>query len=85
MKLGKSLIRQIDDWFDRRQARKEKWYLWFAWYPVEVGPGDRRWLEYVERREIYDYGGGESWYDIYFRALDRTNFNLIKKQRKVTP
>lgn len=32
-----------DDWL--------KWRRVFAWLPVEVGPGDCRWLEFVERRE----------------------------------
>jgi hypothetical protein len=38
--------------FDCGQTHQEKqeWHQWFAWFPVEVGPHDCRWLEYVERR-----------------------------------
>ena len=33
-----------------RYKRLTKWHRWFAWRPVEVGPHDCRWLEYVERK-----------------------------------
>lgn len=26
------------------------WHKWFAWYPVELGNGDKIWLETVMRR-----------------------------------
>lgn len=28
------------------------WRRWFAWYPVEIAPGDYRWLEVVERIDL---------------------------------
>lgn len=39
------------------------WQRWFAWYPVRVPACDERhehwvWLEWVERKEYIDYGGG---------------------------
>lgn len=41
----------------RRAARiwqqLKNWHLWLAWYPVDVGDGDWRWLERVERRIVY--------------------------------
>lgn len=43
-------------------AREKEWHLWFAWYPVRVGPHDCRWLEYVERRSV-------GWWDgIYWEV-----------------
>ena len=45
--------------FAEREADKEKWHLWFAWYPVRVWRHDCRWLEYVERRGVQcGYGEG---------------------------
>lgn len=38
---------------ERRQQEWQRfctWHKWFAWYPVRVGSGDCRWLEYVERK-----------------------------------
>ena len=33
-----------------RTQRQKEWHRWYAWHPVRVGPGDCRWLEYVERK-----------------------------------
>lgn len=34
---------------ERFEAR-QKWHKWFAWYPVQIGSRDCRWLETLERR-----------------------------------
>jgi hypothetical protein len=40
---------------DRKEAwvlknrHRSQWHLWFAWYPVRVGPNDCRWFETVRR------------------------------------
>lgn len=49
----------------KRAAWKAKVYTphkWFAWFPVQVGSHDCRWLEHVERhgRIIENYIGDES-------------------------
>jgi len=31
-----------------RVASLQKWHKKFAWLPIQVGPRDCRWLEYVE-------------------------------------
>lgn len=49
-----------ETWAEKAK-RLSRWHRWFAWHPVEVGPHDCRWLEYVERRErvtMYDV-----WYE----------------------
>lgn len=45
----------------RKYEKSEKWHKWFAWHPVRLGPGDCRWLEYVERRNTWRDG----WKDRY--------------------
>lgn len=53
-------------------ADKMKWRPWFAWFPVQVGPHDSRWLEMVERRQEYDCRGyGISCWSWHYRALQR--------------
>lgn len=47
-----------------------QWHRVFAWFPVEVAPGDVRWLERVERR-IYNYVqtyAGDAC-DVEYRAI----------------
>lgn len=47
-----------------RQAAAEEWHPWFAWFPVQVGSNDCRWLEVVERRQQYNFKtikAGEYW------------------------
>lgn len=36
--------------YEEKLAAKEKWRIWFAWYPVRIGSGDCRWLEHVKRK-----------------------------------
>jgi hypothetical protein len=51
----------------RRELRiraKCLWHIWYAWFPVRVGPHDCRWLEPVQRRGTYheNWGeGGDYW------------------------
>jgi len=48
------------------KKRKENWHRWFVWYPVSVSEitvkGKIRkikvWMEYVERKGVYDYNWG---------------------------
>jgi len=40
----------------RKPSRKTTWHDWFAWHPVTID-GERVWLESVERRLEYHYGG----------------------------
>ena len=44
---------------------RHRWGRWFAWFPVEVNPGDYRWLECVERRYC---GFEDAW---LYRAIIR--------------
>lgn len=40
------------------------WHDWFAWYPVVVKLGDRRWLEWLNRRAVYmtsEYEDLDTW------------------------
>ena len=42
--------------------RMAQWHKWFAFHPVQVGPHDYRWLEYVQKKGIYTYNyTGEDW------------------------
>lgn len=43
--------------WDEKWKAKEKWHTWFAWYPKRVGPRERRWLEFIERRRYGTRGG----------------------------
>lgn len=51
---------------DRKERlnRRRNWHPWFAWRPVQIEPGHCRWLEIIERREVYNdtpFGGFLSW------------------------
>jgi len=39
-------------WLERHRAKKE-WHRFFPLWPRRVGPGDCRWLEYIERKGRY--------------------------------
>lgn len=39
-------------WADEKK-RLENWHEWFAWYPVQLGSHDCRWLEVVMRKGMY--------------------------------
>lgn len=61
--------------WDGREEAREKWHKWFAWYPVNVGYEDCRWLEVVNRKEFTHTGTGELWmyrtYKIWrYEAID---------------
>ena len=45
-------------WFAYSQC-KLFWHEWFAWYPVMVKPGDRRWLEWMDQRARYIHSNDE--------------------------
>ena len=56
--------------FDCGKGRRKylamfEWYLWFAWYPVEVAEDDCRWLEFVYTRLESTYEG------IHYDYIDR--------------
>jgi hypothetical protein len=50
------------------------WHKWFAWYPVHLGNGDCRWLEYVERRKEFNDGiyiATMMTHRVYYRPHER--------------
>lgn len=53
-------------WVVKDKLTKEYWVPWFAWYPVSVEFASMEcgfvWLETVERKEIYGYGGKQYRY-----------------------
>jgi hypothetical protein len=59
-------------------SRLEKPHKWFAWYPVEVGPHDHRWLEYVERTGIQSVLSQGCWFWTY-KAIPKTVGDLLKE------
>ena len=61
-----------------RVDQKKSWHVWFAWYPVKVGPGDCRWLEKVERRGQLDYfyDGSPYWLYEYRELVKPKNANI---------
>jgi hypothetical protein len=40
-----------------RIAAEQEWHPSFAWFPIRVGSHDCRWLERIERRAHYSWGG----------------------------
>jgi len=61
--------------------RLEKPHRWFAWYPVEVGHHDHRWLEYVERTGYQFFASvefGIVWTWTY-KAIPKTVGDLVKE------
>lgn len=69
----KGIIMKID--FGETELEKirrlEKPHKWFAWYPVEVGPRDHRWLEYVERTGRQSVLSQGCWFWTY-KAIPKT-------------
>lgn len=60
----------------KKANRRAEWHRKFAWWPVQVAPGDCRWLEVVQRK-----GRVERGYECYrwvyeYRALDDINPEL---------
>ena len=58
--------------------RLEKPHRWFAWYPVEVGHHDHRWLEYVERTGKPSAYCDGLWFWKY-KAIPQTVGDLAKE------
>jgi hypothetical protein len=59
--------------FEEKVRRKEKWHLWFAWYPVTVGITDQQreiriWWSEVECKGTY-YGGFDAFWDWEYREI----------------
>ena len=52
---------------EKHQAKKE-WHLHFAWWPIRVGLGDCRWLEWVMRKGTFHYRRHENCWDWEYRA-----------------
>ena len=61
--------------------RLSKPHKWFAWYPVEVGPHDHRWLEYVERTCRQSTLSVDFWFWTY-KSIPKTVGDLIKEGRE---
>lgn len=51
-----------DETWSEEKARRAQWRKWFAWLPVRLADRDCRWLEVVERRELYESGYDGNWY-----------------------
>lgn len=48
--------------YDARQADKEVWHRWFAWYPVHIEE-NCRWLEIIDRKGRRTFWGcDECWF-----------------------
>lgn len=54
--------------FQEEEDRRGQWRKWFAWYPIKLCIHDCRWLEIVERRQLYARGYDGWWYWEY-RAI----------------
>jgi len=62
-------------YFSKRRNLQEEWTQWFAWYPVVCemadGNGAVVWLEQVERKETYGYGGPQWRHREYYAEVTR--------------
>lgn len=47
-KCGSTLSKQEKAY--KKRDRLRNWHRVFAWFPIEVAPGDCRWLEMVDRK-----------------------------------
>jgi hypothetical protein len=55
-----------------RYTRLTNWHTVLAWLPVEVAPGEYRWLEHVERKLTYHGGSyGNTFVEAEYRALSK--------------
>jgi hypothetical protein len=66
--------------FQEKRAAAEAyycdWHPYFAWFPIQVGEGDCRWLETIERKASYVDLGEFSMhapFGCYFRARTARN------------
>jgi hypothetical protein len=50
--------------FYTKCLKRQEWHSWFAWYPIRIADYNCRWLETVERKFEYGYGGD---YFIHYR------------------
>lgn len=48
---------------EEKDAARSEWHVWFAWFPVRVGPRDCRWLEYVSRKGTYPIHEAIDYFD----------------------
>jgi hypothetical protein len=55
--------------YERRLAKQE-WHRFFTLWPRRVGPGDCRWLEYIERKGRCLSGFGHDLWDWKYRPID---------------
>ena len=45
-----------------KKERLKNWHRWYAWFPIQVGNHDCRWLEWIERKGDHAcYGGDWFW------------------------
>ncbi len=65
MSLRKLTDKYIDNWYDKID-KKEKWHIWFTWYPVEINC-KYIWFKYIKRKGVRKgdilegYGGYYNW------------------------
>lgn len=52
---------ELNRWAAKREFRLTNWHPHFAWWPVNVGGNDWRWLEVVERKLEF-VGGADGVY-----------------------
>lgn len=51
---------ELNRWLAKRAFNRTNWHRTFAWWPVNVGGNDWRWLETVECRGWYDHSKNRS-------------------------
>jgi hypothetical protein len=65
----------VSDYFkERERKRKENsgaWHRMFTWLPRKVDESDWRWFEYIEYNEVYTQNCYYSWWDTYYRAIEK--------------
>ena len=50
--------------FETTAARRGQWRSWFAWHPFWVDTDTLVWLQFVWRRQVFDWYS-QSWRSIY--------------------
>jgi hypothetical protein len=51
---------ELNRWRAKQAHNRTNWHRYFAWWPVNVGGNDWRWLETVERTGWYDHSKNRS-------------------------
>lgn len=67
---------------DKKFREAIQWHKWFAWYPVQIGDNDCRWLETVERRSEPKIGLSDKKYDFnnhHEYEIAKAKFNVINR------